>query len=93
MKERIYGNEYRYFTICIDEFSNGIINGSYYNSYLKNDIKFNGLLDLILGIDNLLNDMGNVQQDCIIRSFTKNTNLVNNQNEIKPNIKIWQNIQ
>ena len=84
MKERLYGNEYRYFVIYIDEFNNNIISGNYYNSYLRNEIKFYGLLDLILKIDDLLNEMGNVQQDCIIRNFTKNLNLVNNlENNLK----------
>ena len=73
MAERVRGNEYRYFTVCIDRLDGSIMSGSYYNPYLTGGQKFSGLLDLILGIDGLLNEMGNVQQGCSIRSFTKNS--------------------
>lgn len=73
MAERIRGNEYRYFTVCIDKLNGSIMSGSFYNPYLTGEQDFNGLLDLILGIDGLLNEMGNVQQGCSIRSFTRNT--------------------
>ena len=77
MSERIRGNEYRYFTVCIDRLDGSIMSGSYYNPYLTGGQKFTGLLDLILGIDGLLNEMGNVQQGCSIRSFTKNSDASN----------------
>ena len=72
MPNRIRGNEYRYFTVCIDRLDGSIMSGSYYNPYLIGGQDFNGLLDLLLGIDSLLNEMGNVQQGCSIRSFTRN---------------------
>lgn len=72
MKDRIRGNEYRYFTVCADRFEENIISGSFYNPYLVGGQTFNGVLDLILGIDGILNEMGNVQQGCSIRSFTRN---------------------
>ena len=81
MTERIRGNEYRYFTVCVDRLDGSIVSGTYFNPYLTSGQSYNGLLDLILCIDGLLNEMGNVQQGCSIRSFTKNMDAGNESPE------------
>ena len=73
MNERIRGNEYRYFTVCVDKRDGSIMYGRLYNAYLNGGQEFSGLMDLILKVDALLNEMGNVQQGVMIRSFRKST--------------------
>ena len=70
MQERIRKDSARSTTICIDSYDNSIPAGRYYNC-AENGAgrEFNGLMQLIVGMEQILDEMNFPQSFTAVRSF------------------------
>ena len=70
MSGKVWGNEYRTTTVCIDEYSRSRFAGRLYNPYLETGVRFDSLIDLLLQLEELLDAMRFPQSFTAPRSFT-----------------------
>jgi hypothetical protein len=57
MRDKISANEFRTTIICVDEYDGGKLSGRIFNPYLKGGESFACLMNLLVGIDDLLDEM------------------------------------
>ena len=66
LNNRIWGNEYRLTTICVDAYDNSVLQGRFYNPYMEEGEQFQSLTQFLLRMEDLLNGM-NLPQSCTNR--------------------------
>lgn len=71
MPGRIYGNEYRVTTVCVDHYHRGAVSGRLYHSYLPDGAEFASLLEFFREMEDLLDEMSFPQSFTAVRSFSE----------------------
>ena len=69
MQTRIRGNEYRTTIVCVDSYHNGILQGRFYNPYLKSGEGFQSLSQFLIKMEQTLDTMNLPQSFTAIRSL------------------------
>ena len=69
MPGKVCGNEYRTTMICIDSYDQSILCGRLINPYLSGSVPFEGLMQLLLRMEDLLDRMNFPQPFARTRSF------------------------
>ena len=72
MKTPVYGDLFRTTMICIDGYENKNASGSLYNAYFQHGIAFRSTMEMLLGIESMLEEMNMPQSFVGKRSFTRN---------------------
>lgn len=70
MRTRVWGNEYRTTTVCIDSYENGVISGRFYNPYLENGVAFQSLMQFLMEMEQALDEMEFPQSFTAARTFS-----------------------
>ena len=69
LNNRLWGNEYRLTTICVDAYENSVLEGRFYNPYQEEGEQFHSLTQFLLQMETLLDDMDFPQSSTSRRSF------------------------
>ena len=69
MTVRIRGNEFQTTLVCIDSYENGVLNGRFYNPYLKGGESFQSLSQFLIRFEQALDTMNLPQSFNAHRSF------------------------
>lgn len=69
LNNRVWGNEYRLTTICVDSYENSVPEGRFYNPYMEEGERFHSLTQFLLRMEDLLDDMNLPQASTNRRSF------------------------
>ena len=69
MMPKQYGNEYRMTLLCVDSYSDSVMEGRYYNSCRKGGVKYQSMMELVLSIEEMLDQMQFPQAFYRTRSF------------------------
>lgn len=67
--------------LCIDDYKDYQITGSFYTTSTTSEIQFSDINDIILEMDKIFNKNGNPQSSQITRSFHKQENIAVYQNK------------
>ena len=70
MSGKIFGNEYRNTMVFVDSYEGCVLEGRFYNPYLKDALHFSSAIDLIKMIDSMLDDMKFPQAFNSLRRFS-----------------------
>ena len=73
MSVRACGAEYRTTTVCIDSYDDGILQGRFYNPFLKGGKPFLGLMQLLREMEAALDDMDFPKAYTATRTFAPPT--------------------
>lgn len=57
MRGKVWGAEYRTTLVCMDSYRNRVMQGRFYNPYLKDGQPFESLTQLLIGMEQLLDRM------------------------------------
>lgn len=68
-QERLWGNEYRTTMICVDAYEDGEMEGCFYNPALPEGKIFHSLSQLLIGMEDMLDNMSLPQAFAAVRSF------------------------
>ena len=71
MQVKQWGNEYRTTTVCVDSYENQVLVGRFYNPHYPDGIKFHGVMDFLLKMEEMLDQMNFPQAFSDVRTFTK----------------------
>ena len=69
MAVKVWGEEYRTTTVCVDSYENRILHGRFYNSYLPEGTSFHSTNHFLLEMEKTLNLMELPQSFTAVRSF------------------------
>ena len=69
MTARVQGNEYRTTQVCVDDRQDGRFSGRLYNPYWEGGAAFNGVMDFLVKMEELLDQMKLPQSFTAKRSF------------------------
>ena len=69
MGKRMWGNEYRAATVCIDQYERRVPEGRLYNQAIPEGRSFHGLVSFLLTMEDLLNNLQFPQSFDAVRSF------------------------
>ena len=69
MPGRVQGNEYRTTLVCVDDRKDGRFSGRLYNPYWEGGAAFNGVMDFLVKMEELLDQMKLPQSFTAKRSF------------------------
>ena len=69
MPGRVQGNEYRTTQVCVDDRKDGRFSGRLYNPYWEGGAAFNGVMDFLVKMEELLDQMKLPQSFTAKRSF------------------------
>ena len=69
MATRVWGNEYRTITVCIDSYEEGILAGRLYNPYWEAGKEFRSMSQFLSVIEQILDTMDFPRSFTITRSF------------------------
>jgi len=70
MATKIWGNEYRSTVVYVDSYENGVLNGSFYNPFLKEPLTFQSATSFLRKMEDTLDRMKFPQAYTTIRSFS-----------------------
>ena len=70
MPDRVQGNVYRTTLVCVDESRKGTFSGRLYNPYWNDGAAVDGVMDVLLQMEDLLDQMKLPQSFTAKRSFT-----------------------
>lgn len=70
MGDRVWGNEYRLTTVCIDSYNDKVPVGRLYNPHLSNGENFRSLVELLMCAESLFEEMKLPQASTICRTFS-----------------------
>jgi len=73
MQRKKWGNEYRSTRVCIDQYTNRVPEGRFYNQYCPEGVRFKGLVEMLEQMDDMLNRMQFPQSFVHVRSFAEAT--------------------
>ena len=71
MKPKLWGNEYRSTTVCVDSYENGILAGQLFNSFLDTGQQFESLSQFLFQMEELLDTIGFPQSYTEPRIFSE----------------------
>ena len=70
MQDRIRGDATKTTMICVDSYKNGVLKGRYYNYSRKDEChRFESLMQLIVGMEHILDSANDPQSFTALRSF------------------------
>jgi len=75
MQTRKWENEYRTTVVCIDRYENRVPVGRFYNQYCPEGVRFQGVIELLRGMEDMLDQMRFPQPFSRVRSFGEALNL------------------
>lgn len=75
MQSRKWGNEYRTTVVCIDSYENRIPVGRFYNQHCPEGVEFQGVIELLRSMEDMLDQMKFPQPFSAVRSFADAPNL------------------
>ena len=67
MTAKMWGNEYRTTTICVDSYDKSVPEGRFYNLCCPEGVCFYGVIDFIKKMEDMLDENKIVQSFCIRR--------------------------
>ena len=70
MTTKAWGNMYRFTTVCIDNYENGVLTGRLFNPYLDTGQSFQSLTQFLFQMEQTLDAMNFPQASTVTRSFT-----------------------
>ena len=70
MAAKMWGNEYRTTTICVDSYDKSVPEGRFYNLCCPEGVRFYGVIDLIKKMETMLDENKIVQAFSAVRSFS-----------------------
>ena len=70
MAAKMWGNEYRTTTICVDSYDKSVPEGRFYNLCCPEGVYFYGVIDLIKKMETMLDENNIVQSFSAVRSFS-----------------------
>lgn len=70
-QQRFAGNAYRATVVCVDEYRDGVPEGSFYNPGMPGPVHFSSLSQLLMRMDEMLEGMRFPQAYTILRSFSE----------------------
>ena len=69
MQNRMWGNEYRTTTVCVDSYENNVLAGRFYSLYRKEGESFQSLVQFLLKMEQTLDSMNFPQAFTSVRAF------------------------
>jgi hypothetical protein len=71
MQAKQWGNEYRTTTVCVDSYENQVLVGRFYNPYCPEGVRFHGVMNFLLKMEEMLDQMNFPQAFSDVRTFAK----------------------
>ena len=69
MTTRVWGNEYRQTTVCVDSYQDSVFTGRLYNPYLNDGKEFHSMVQFLTELEEMLDTMNFPQSFNAIRTF------------------------
>ena len=69
MQPRMWENEYRATMVCIDSNDEGALKGRFYNQYCPGGEQFQGVMEFLRKMEDMLNQMQFPQSFSVVRTF------------------------